>query len=205
MSAALRIPERDESLGQWMTDERLARAFVRWADVRRGQWVLEPGAGSGNLVAACLEAGAEVAAEEIDPRWVEYLRRRFESSRRVLVGPHDFLGQRLTFEHPGPSLALLNPPFEQDQEALWIAESVAITGRACAIIRLHGLAGASRYAHCWSQVRLTRVSVCVPRPPFHGSGVHEIAVVEAVRRARPRRRGETDRVAFGHLHWQEAA
>ncbi|MBZ0116590.1 MAG: hypothetical protein K8H88_06340 [Sandaracinaceae bacterium] len=199
---ALREPRRNEDLGQWMTDPRLARALVRWAGVRRGEHVLEPGAGSGNLIEACLEAGAHVTALELDPRWCAFLRQRFRTAR---VGVHraDFLAGDTYFGSRAPTLSVLNPPFEDDQEGRWIAEAVARTGRAAAIIRLHGLAGITRLEQCWARVRLTRAAVCVPRPPFHGSGVHEICVVECVPRARPRSPQGEDVIRFGHLHWQE--
>jgi len=84
------MPELDPGRSQWFTRPELCRRVVRWAGVRPGMRVLEPGAGSGNFVAALVEAGADVTAVEIDRRWVRWIRRR-EDCRGAHVTVGDFL------------------------------------------------------------------------------------------------------------------
>jgi 23S rRNA (adenine-N6)-dimethyltransferase len=63
----------------------LAAELVRDAGVGAGELVLDLGAGSGRLTAELARAGARVVAVELDPRWVEHLRGRWEGVDVVLA------------------------------------------------------------------------------------------------------------------------
>lgn len=184
----------DERMSQWHTDPRLARAFVRWAGVRAGEQVLDAGAGSGVITDAIISAGGCATAVEFDPRFAAYLRARFGGGVRVLE--RDFLdhGERA-------QRVIGNPPFEADNEGAWMLHGAELAPRVAMIMRLHGVSGRGRWDRHWSWLRVHRVAPCVPRPPFFGSGMHEIAVVEASLRRTRRRAQETDRIAFGPLRW----
>jgi 16S rRNA (adenine1518-N6/adenine1519-N6)-dimethyltransferase len=78
-----------KSLGQhFLVDPNLARSIVRDAGVRRGDRVLEVGAGLGSLTLALAETGAGVLAIEIDRPTAGALRESVRShpNVRVLVG-----------------------------------------------------------------------------------------------------------------------
>ena len=188
----------DPTLGQYMTDPRVARALVRWARIGAEDHVLEPGAGSGRIVDACLEAGARVTAWELDARFVRYLEARHARDPRVGIWSGDIRRVGAT----PCNVAAMNPPFEDDQEGELLLHCARLAGRACAIIRLHGLAGVERLEHHWTWLQLHRVGVLVPRPPFHGSGTHDIAFVQATPRNQRRRAQEIDRVRFGWVRWR---
>jgi len=68
-------------LGQnFLLDENMARAIVRDAEIERGDFVLEVGAGCGFLSLHLLDAGAELVCVEVDSRLVPIARE--------LLAPH---------------------------------------------------------------------------------------------------------------------
>lgn len=71
-------------LGQnMMVDGNLARALVRDAGVRAGDFVLEVGSGCASLTMPLVEAGARVVAVEIDGRLMEVGQERLAGARGV--------------------------------------------------------------------------------------------------------------------------
>jgi SAM-dependent methyltransferase len=83
---------RDASKGQLFTPPWLARRSASL--IPYGSRALEPGCGSGNMVEALLERGCFVVAVDVDPRWVDYCRKRFTGNDRVVVVEADFLAQK---------------------------------------------------------------------------------------------------------------
>lgn len=89
------------NLGGWTLRRRWGQHFLRardiawrivaWADLQTDRPVLEIGPGSGALTEVLLEAGYTVVAVEVDPRWVEYLQRRWASESRFRVVAGDVL------------------------------------------------------------------------------------------------------------------
>ncbi|MCS7312303.1 MAG: 16S rRNA (adenine(1518)-N(6)/adenine(1519)-N(6))-dimethyltransferase RsmA [Acidobacteria bacterium] len=69
----------------------IARRIVAWAGLATDRPVFEIGPGSGALTAVLLEAGYTVVAVEVDPRWVEYLQRRWPAEPRLRVVAGDVL------------------------------------------------------------------------------------------------------------------
>lgn len=157
-------------------------------DERMSQWHTDP------RLARAFSAGGCATAVELDPRFAAYLRAHFGGGVRVLE--RDFLdhGERA-------QRVIGNPPFEADNEGAWMLHGAELAPRVAMIMRLHGVSGRGRWDRHWSWLRVHRVAPCVPRPPFVGSGMHEIAVVEASLRRTRRRAQETDRIAFGPLRW----
>lgn len=81
-----RGPAPRKELGQhFLRDGGVLLDIVRAVEVPAGGFVLEIGAGTGELTAALLDAGHEVIAVEIENRLVQHLRKRFANHRRITV------------------------------------------------------------------------------------------------------------------------
>jgi 23S rRNA (adenine-N6)-dimethyltransferase len=87
--------------------EPWADRIVADASVRRGELVLDVGAGTGALTAPLLRAGARVVAVELHPHRVAGLQRRFAGDR-VTVVRADAADLRLPRR---PFRIVANPPF----------------------------------------------------------------------------------------------
>jgi 23S rRNA (adenine-N6)-dimethyltransferase len=68
----------------FLRSRALAAELVRDSGVGPGDLVLDLGAGSGRLTAELARVGARVLAAELDPRWAEHLRGRWEGVEVVL-------------------------------------------------------------------------------------------------------------------------
>lgn len=69
-----------KSLGQhWLSDAKVLETICGFADVKKGDIVLEIGPGRGDLTAKLLESGAEVVAVELDESLEADLRKKFSS------------------------------------------------------------------------------------------------------------------------------
>lgn len=91
------------------TPPSVAARMVELLDLEQDQSVMEPSAGTGNLLAALpVESlDLDVRAFEIQPRLVEYLKDRFT---KVLVKQADFLDISPTV-WGGLDRVIMNPPF----------------------------------------------------------------------------------------------
>jgi 23S rRNA (adenine-N6)-dimethyltransferase len=83
-----------------------AERLVALAEVRRGDCVLDVGAGLGAITAPLVDAGARVIAVEMHPRRAQLLRERF--GRSVIVVQTDASELRLPRR---PYSVVANPPF----------------------------------------------------------------------------------------------
>lgn len=168
--------KRDAKLGQWDTHPEVCTAFARWAGIRRGDMVLEPCAGIGNLARAIAELDAFLAMVEIDPDRAAVA----QLGLRQHVEVADFLTLEPGFMEP--SLVAMNPPYENDGETKFIEHGLRFAPRVCAIVRLVALAS-DRRAPFWRSVDVTRIAHLVPRPVFAGSsGMDEIIFIEVQHR-----------------------
>lgn len=109
----------DADLGFFETPEDLARTLVSMAEVRRGDFCLEPSAGKGRIVFELLDAGASVVAVERSEERRVFMQTRFAaalaSRGRHLVNSFlhvdvadDFMVYRC--EEPFDRV-VMNPPF----------------------------------------------------------------------------------------------
>ena len=79
-------------LGQvFLGDPRVERRIVAALRLQPADFVLEIGAGPGNMTAGLAEAAGKVVAVEVDPQWVGRLREKFAGDRRVSILEADIL------------------------------------------------------------------------------------------------------------------
>lgn len=84
--ARLPGPRPRKALGQhFLRDSGVLHDIAAAVDCPDGGFVLELGAGTGQLTEALLERGLPVIALEIEPRMVEHLRRRFRAAQDLRV------------------------------------------------------------------------------------------------------------------------
>ena len=104
--------ERRRRLGQNFLRPDAADRLIADTDVRPGELVLEPGAGTGALTLAMARRGADVLAIELDTDWSERLMERAGAltTGRVRVVRGDFLSVRLPLQ---PYRVVGCPPFAQ--------------------------------------------------------------------------------------------
>jgi SAM-dependent methyltransferase len=181
-----------EALSQWFTPQWLARMLAReWLEAKRSL-VLEPSAGTGNVVAELVEAGAWVTACEIDPHLVKKLRSRFRG-KDVEIVPGDFLARPA----PKADVCVQNPPYEGRLDERFIMHVLnGGTPSTIALLRLNVLCGRNRYDDLWTQVAVTRAANLIDRPDFGGvyTAMTDFVVLELERRKRTRKSGSFDRV-----------
>lgn len=172
MTAAIRTAHpaeyvADPSLSQWETRPDTARRFVEWARIGRGDHVLEPSAGLGNIVAALLDVGATVTAIEVDPLRVDFLRQRFEGQAiEVIEGSFLDVGPKL--DPAAFSAAVMNPPYEKGQDLAHTTTALDVCRRVFLLARLALLESQKRRTHLWDVHRLIRAKIFSEREPFHG-------------------------------------
>lgn len=159
-------PLRPE-LSQWHTPQPVADRMAAWC-ARPGMRLLEPCAGGGNLVRAAISQGVFVTAVEIDPAWSELLRADPAFSN-VEVLTADFL--RMESWRLGQfDLVLMNSPYEDGQDALWIERALEFAPRVVALVPSRVLYGVSKHERLWSKHGLARLANLVRRPVFAGGG-----------------------------------
>lgn len=158
---------------QWFSPPEIAWRMACLAGSPPQGWrVLEPSAGSGNLVRAALDRcpGCTVDAFELDPYYADVLRDRFAGDR-VTVESSDFLESDHRDDDPY-DLAIMNPPFEDGLDGRFLAEVMHRSLRVIALVRLAALAGQGRYEDVWSQVgdgkpwRMSGLYIFSGRPSF---------------------------------------
>lgn len=190
-------------LCQWLTPDSVAQDFFAWAGVSDDDLVLEPAAGEGALV----PNRPGVIAFELDPALVSELRY-WRPDALVVAG--DFLSAA----PQQVDLGLLNPPYADDGEALFIRQALAWAPRVCALVRTLALHGKGRFRKCWKYVRPARISILTYRPHFLGPGgvptkftpEADYMAVECVLRPQPLRDDQYNefltQVQLGWVDWR---
>ena len=109
--------ERRKRLGQYFTGTGLGRVLSALAGVGKNDFVIDPMAGSGDLLAACMEMGASpsrMGAMEIDPIALETCGKRLPETKRILGSAFDPRNlaklPRLQWD-----LVITNPPYVRYQ------------------------------------------------------------------------------------------
>lgn len=109
--------ERRKRLGQYFTGTGLGRVLAALAGAGKAVTVLDPMSGNGDLLASCVELGADhssMGAMEIDPIALEACGQRLPDAARVLGSAFDpkVLGKlpRLQWD-----LVIANPPYVRYQ------------------------------------------------------------------------------------------
>jgi hypothetical protein len=168
---------RQRDLGQYFTPPWLADVVARLARVR-GRVVLEPSAGSGNIVAACLAAGAaKVIACEIDPAMCARLRERF-INEPVQVIEGDFLSLPAALFDNVEAIAG-NPPYDGGMDSDHLAKIADIVERherldapvePALLLRTVALHSQERYERVWSRLSVRELIACPDRIAFEIDG-----------------------------------
>jgi 23S rRNA (adenine-N6)-dimethyltransferase len=188
---AVRQPPARAAPGQhFLRSSRLAAELVRGAGVEPGDLVLDIGAGTGMLTSALADAGARVAALELDPVLAEQLRRRFARREEIVVLEVDARAARW----PETSFAVVaNLPFAGSRRLLsdLLGDPTLPLRRVDAIVQWeaavkHGavwpatLLGA--YWGAWYELAVT---LRIARGAFSPPPSVDAGVLRAVRRPRP--------------------
>lgn len=191
---------RSRELSQFYTPPDLAARVWAWCSVyvtpRRSFRVLEPSAGNGALVRPML-AGAkrpdEIVMYEIDPLRASVLldlcligdAAGVDASFR----PLDF-----TRDHdPGRfDLCVMNPPFEQDQDAMFIEQALGCSTAVVGIFRSAFVHGQGRWNRLWRFTDVRRLAWLSARPDFGGEwgAKADFVVMHLTRRTVARKQGE---------------
>lgn len=118
------------------TPPELAARVAEAADIRQGLSVLEPSAGTGNLVRAALDKGASVmVAVEVSHGVAESLRGRFVADS-VSIQCRDFLSMEPETP-PQFDRVVMNPPFENAADIKHVQHAIRFLkpgGRLVAIV-----------------------------------------------------------------------
>lgn len=189
---------RSRELSQFYTPAWLAGRTARWACMHeRPEWVLEPAAGQGSLVAAIkwVLPDVRVNAWDIDPENCEVLAK-ITNRTRDIVWCGDFLQARYDAdEHFG--LALMNPPYEGNQDVRFIEHAHTVSDRVVGIFQSRIVHSAGR-AEFWRHTDITRMAILSDRPHFGGehSAKTDFVVLELVRRQHARKQGEAKPAAI---------
>jgi predicted RNA methylase len=166
---------RQKALSQWHTPADAASKLARWTGAASRAWrVLEPSAGGGALIRPLLDIApaASVDAVELDPRWANRLRDELGGDR-VRVECANYLTRRAPREPY--DLSLMNTPYEDGLDGLFLAKAMAESRRVTALVRLATLAGQARHREVWSRVEsgewhLAALAVFSARPIFLAAG-----------------------------------
>jgi predicted RNA methylase len=124
-----------EAFQQFSTPPHYAFAANWLANMKPGEEVLEPSAGTGDLAVHAKNAGANVHVNELDPRRADFLRDQFGGDRTHVENAEQIAGI-LPKRGVKPTTVVMNPPFSQTagrlgdkKELLTGARHIAEAGR----------------------------------------------------------------------------
>lgn len=101
-----------ETHQQFSTPPHYAFAVNWLANIKPGEVVLEPSAGTGCLAIHAKNAGAVVYANEYDPARAEFLKDQFGDDK-TMIEDGEQIGAILPQRGIRPSVVVMNPPFSQ--------------------------------------------------------------------------------------------
>lgn len=171
--AAETADEKRKRLSQWLSPDYVAQAMWARARTHNPKRVLEPSAGSGQLILP-IDDGVEVHACEVDPDLIashleqldpplaafyegDFLRLDFSTMQRV-GNPHLF------------DVAIMNPPFENNQDVRHVIKAFELSTVVIACVRVQFMHRRFAYEQLWSRrdVCLSWRDDLIPRPRFGG-------------------------------------
>jgi predicted RNA methylase len=155
--------EEQESFQQFSTPPNFSAAAAFAANIKAGDTVLEPSAGTGSLVAAASNEGVKIIANELSERRVALLRRLVGGRGEVHNENAEQIDNILDVK---PTVVLMNPPFSQtagrmgDRKVPMVAaehiEAALNTlqpgGRLVAIVGRGMTMGAPTYRAWWTKI-----------------------------------------------------
>lgn len=162
-------PPRTAALSQYFTPAWLARRAATLIPLEtegRPTRVIEPSAGRGNLVGGLLANGMPqrmISVVEKDPRWCDFLRRRFPDAQ---IANADFLSWAPSTPLPRFDYAFMNPPYEDGADVAHVVRALELCDRVIAIVKSDFEYSAERERILWSRARVTRRVILVDRPDF---------------------------------------
>ncbi|WP_085618734.1 MULTISPECIES: hypothetical protein [unclassified Pseudomonas] len=112
------------------TPAAVAHRMAKLARISKGDRVLEPSAGNGNLADAAAAAGGEVDVIEISSQLRDIL-----TAKGYAVVDHDFMG--FTPEQPYQAI-LMNPPFSKRQDAEHIMRAFGMLAAGGTLVAIAG-------------------------------------------------------------------
>lgn len=186
-------PALDASKSQFFTPPWLARRVVEW--VHPTARVIEPSAGSGNLVDALVRLGhlaSRITAVELDPRWHAFLAEKHTGTLgALLLG--DFLA--LPFAHGFFDVVLTNPPYENNLHTQFVTKALELAPVVIGVFPISFEYTKDRDAMLWAtKGKVTRRARLPERVDFGGteaSGMSDHVVLQIERRHAPRMPRET--------------
>lgn len=190
--------QRRLDLSQWYTPPDLAAKIWQFADGARARTILEPSAGHGSLIMPSAPAHvAKWTAHDVDPNNVAFLRAAFPG---LDVRPLDWI------DAPDPGrfdLAIMNPPYEGDQDVEHVLKAIRHCDRVVALLRSAFEHSGSRWEAFWRWVTCSRKVTLAGRPRFGGAGspVSDFKVFEFVGGVRSIPREHGDPVACIECTW----
>ena len=149
------------------TPAEVARRMVEIADIQPGECVLEPSAGTGNLVQAVIDSGVdtEILAYEVNQALVSKLARKWPSYK-VQARQADFLE---VTDHQGcyPKI-LMNPPFINGSDIKHIEHARTFLAPGGVLVAI--CAGGPRQTEKYAEYIVQEL----PAGTFEGTGVRSL-------------------------------
>jgi len=190
--------QRNAELSQWHTPPWLAERLWQWVRGPMVRTVLEPSAGDGALlkpVFADTGFNGDVQSMDLDPRRVEQLKAlTVRTTQRHHVREGDFLAREAP-PKPHVDIALMNPPYEHDQDFAFVDHAFKFARRVVGVFRAAFLFGDTRHRELWQHVDVLRGARMANRPSF-GLGAtgdtskYDFIALDMQRRRVPRRASE---------------
>ena len=181
------LPARDLSF--YPTPDAVVKRCMDRLGVREGDRVLEPSAGTGNMVRHLLERGARVDAVEIDPDRCATLRRLRAPALHVME--RNFLTMPA---EPDYAAVLMNPPFfgtHWMEHVLHAYDFLAPGGTLVAVLPISADFGTSKKHQtfrAWAEERAWSrhgsIFEDLPQESFAASGTRISTVILTLRRGR---------------------
>ncbi|MCC6775623.1 MAG: strawberry notch family protein [Hyphomicrobiales bacterium] len=157
--------EEQERFQQFSTPPHYALAVAYGANLRDGDVVLEPSAGTGSLVAAATHPGVEIIANELSERRADLLEALVGTDGRVFSENAEQINNVLP-KNIRPTVVVMNPPFSQtagrmgDKRDINVGANhieqalkrLAPGGRLVAIVGRGMTMGAPRFRQWWERI-----------------------------------------------------